>query len=1048
MYHELAPKWMGGVPLRVMLSCLVFPLAGLHAVEPKIEFNRDIRPILSDNCFSCHGPDAGSRKGGLRLDQRETALKGGKSGVAAIVPGQPGESELLLRARSPHDDEVMPPPDQKERLRAADVAKLERWIVQGADYEPHWAFIPPSPQAPPAASAARAGNPIDAFVAARLTQAGLKPSPAADLATLARRIHLDVTGLPPTPAEVDAFCQAAGRDRPPAVAALVDQLLQRESYGEKWARVWLDAARYSDSNGYEKDLLREQWAWRDWVIRAYNRDLAYDQFIIEQIAGDLLPNATQDQVVATGFLRNSMTNEEGATIPEQFRKEEIFDRLDCIGKAVLGLTLQCAQCHTHKFDPISHDEYFGLFAFIDNTYEAQSWVYTPDQQKVIADLECTIAMLEQRLRDSHPAWRTELANWEESVRAQNVPWTIVQATELGSVSGLNHPTQEADGSILTLGNPTTRGEIYIIAEPKQLNGGTGLRLEALTYRDLPQNGPGRSKYGTWAVSELIVTVQTPGTTTWVPVPLRHATADFSEPEGKLEEEWKANFDKEGKRTKGPAAFMIDGSRDTAWRADRGRGRRNQESVAVVQFECPLDYPAGTKLKVAMHFEHGKNDRLITQLGRCRISLTTAPDPRAPPVDYAAVLALSAPPDQRTPAQQRAVFTAWRQTLTDAGEINDAIAAAWSTYPAADTSILHLLERSPDQARATHLLERGAWDQPKHAVAPHVPAALHALPAEAKPDRLDFARWLADPRSPLTARVAVNRVWQAIFGAGLVETSEDFGTRARVPVHQNILDALAIDFMRHGWSQKWLVRTILASATYQQSARASPELLERDPRNQLLARGPRFRLEAEIVRDSALSIAGLLTPTVGGPSIFPPVPQSVLDYNFYKPDYWDPAQGPQRYRRALYVFRKRSMPDPVMSAFDSPNGDTACVRRPRSNTPLAALTSLNETIFVEAAQGLALRILREGGGDDAARANFAYRLSTARPIRPHEYATVAALLRDSRQRLADGWLNPWEIATGEPGKPPTLPKGTTPQDAAAWTIVARVLLNLDETLTKP
>jgi len=1028
-------------PLLVSALALASVLPLLRAAEPGLEFNRDIRPILSDNCFNCHGGDESSRKGGLRLDVREAALKGGKSGSAAIVPGLPGESELLLRARSPHEDEVMPPPDKKERLKAADIAKLERWITAGADYQPHWAFIPPAPD-----PAKTVRNPIDTHVATRLALSGLKPSPAADAATLCRRIHLDVTGLPPAPADVAAFVQAAGRDRPAAISALLDQLLQREAFGEKWARLWLDAARYSDSNGYEKDLPREQWAWRDWVIRAFNRDLPYDQFIIEQIAGDMLPSATQDQIVATGFLRNSMINEEGAVIPEQFRKEEIFDRMDCIGKAVLGLTLQCAQCHTHKFDPISHDEYFGLFAFIDNTYEAQSWVYTPDQEKQIADLERTIATLEDRLRESRPAWRTELAAWEASIRAQELPWTTPHAIELGSVSGLNHPTQEADGSILTLGNPTTRGEIYVIAQPN-LKGVTGIRLEALPHRDLPHNGPGRSKYGTWAVSELIVTIQTPGSDTWHPVRLRNATADFSEPEGKLEPEWYSKNDKENKRTRGPVAFLVDGNRDTAWRSDRGPGRRNQESVAVAQFECPLDYPAGTKIKFALHFDHGGSDRHIAPLAHCRLSLTSEPDPRVPAVDYAAVRALTVPAAQRTPAQQRAIFAAWRQSLPDAASINDEIAAAWNRFPAAETTVLHLLERTPEEARTTHLLDRGAWDQARHAVAPHTPVALHALPDGRKPDRLAFARWLADRRSPLTARVAVNRVWQAIFGTGLVETSEDFGTRAPVPVYQDVLDALAVDFMAHNWSHKHLVRTILSSATYQQTAQVSPALLERDPRNQLLARGPRFRLDAEVVRDSALSMAGLLTPTVGGPSIFPPVPKSVLDYNYVKPDYWEPAQGPQRYRRALYVFRKRSMPDPVLSAFDAPNGDTACVRRPRSNTPLAALTSLNEPVFVEAAQGLALRILREGGATDAARADFAYRLCTARPIKPEEHAAVAGLLRDSRQRLADGWLNPWEIATGEPGRQPTLPEGTTPQDAAAWTIVARVLLNLDETLTK-
>ncbi len=1019
------------------------PVLDLFGAEPAVSFNRDIRPILSDNCFACHGADAGSRKAGLRLDDRAAALVGGKSGEPAIVPGQPAKSELLQRVRSPHEDEAMPPPDKKPRLKPAEIAKLERWIANGAAYESHWSFIAPTAATFPAIGnqKSKIENPIDAFVAARLRREKFSPAPAADAATLARRLHLDVTGLPPTPAEVAAFSHDG-------FSATLDRLLARPAYGEKWARHWLDAARYADSNGYEKDLPREQWAWRDWVIDAFNRDLPYDKFIVEQIAGDLLPDATPEQIIATGFLRNSMINEEGAIVPEQFRKEEMFDRMDCVGKAVLGLTLQCAQCHTHKFDPISHDEYFGLFAFLNNTYEAQSWVHTSDQRKQIADLDRVIAELEARLRNERPNWEKELAAWEEGVRAQLIPWTPFVATELGSDSGLNHPTQEADGSILTLGHPTTRGAIYAITE-QLLNGVTGLRFEALTHGDLTFRGPGRSRYGTWAVSELKFSVKVPGGKEWQPLRLQNATADFSEPADKLEEEWKADFDKEGKRTRGPVAFMVDGDKLTGWRADRGPGRRNQPSVAAVQFECPIEYPVGTKFRVDIVTDHGgsSSDRSNSMVGCLRLGFTTEKDPRVPPVDHTAVLALTVPPAQRTEAQRRAIFTAWRQSLSEAKEINGAIAAAWEKYPPGPTSVLHLAERSTADTRPTHLLDRGAWDRPKHAVAPGVPAALHPFPADAPRSRLGFARWLVDPHSPLTARVAVNRVWQAVFGTGLVETAEDFGTRAPIPEYLDVLDALAVDFMAHGWSQKHLLKTILSTATYRQSSVASPAFLERDPNNRLLARGPRFRLEAEVVRDTALGIAGLLSSKVGGPSIFPPVPQSVIDYNYVKPTYWIPAQGADRYRRALYVFRKRSMPDPVMSVFDAPNADTACARRPRSNTPLAALTSLNEPVFVEAAQALALRVLREGGRTDAERADYAYRLCTARPIRDNERATLTALLRDTRQRLAEGWLNPREIATGAPAKLPELPPDTTPQDAAAWTIIARVLLNLDETLTK-
>lgn len=1026
--------------LSTWLAVGLVPWAATFAKAP--DFNRDVRPILSDNCFNCHGPDAGTREARFRLDDRDAALRGGASGLPGIVPGKPDESELILRLTSPFEDERMPPVDShKPALSAAQVDVLKTWIQAGAEYRPHWAFIAPEkPELPPAA--VRGWDaPVDRLVSSRLAAEGLVPASEADAETLVRRLYLDVIGLPPTPDQVTAF-NREGFD------ATLDRLLASEAYGEKWARHWLDAARYADSNGFEKDLPREQWAWRDWVIGALNRDLPYDRFIVEQVAGDLLPEATQEQIVATGFLRNSMINEEGAIVPEQFRIEEIFDRVDCLGRAVMGITLQCAQCHTHKFDPISHDEYFGLFAFLNDTYEAQSWVYSDEQLSVVDEIKRTIAAAEARLQEKRSGWEADLAAWEREVLARDVAWQTLTATELGSTSGLNHPTQEADGSIFSLGHPTTRGAVYAIAEPV-LDGVTALRMELLTHRDLAFGGPGRSKYGTWALSELTAEVQTPGTTTWHKVGLKKATADFSEEPGPLEDEWAANFDKEKKRTKGPVDYLIDGDLLTGWRADRGPGRRNQESVAIVQFECPLEYPAGTKLRLQWTTDHGGSDngRHSVMVGRVRFGLTRAPDAEAAPVDYAAVLAMRTPAAERTDEQRRVVFEAWRRSLPEAAEANAAAEAAYARFPKAKTSVLHLAARTPDQSRPTRLLDRGAWDQPKHVVAPGTPAALHPFPEDGPRDRLAFARWLVDRRSPLAARVAVNRVWQAVFGLGLVETSEDFGTRAPVPAHLDVLDWLAVDFMENGWSQKHLVRTILRSATYRQASRVTPELLERDPANRLLARGPRFRVEAEVMRDSALQVAGVLTHKVGGPSIFPPVPQSVLDYNYTQPTYWIPAEGPERYRRALYVFRKRSMPDPVLSAFDAPNADTACVRRPRSNTPLAALTSLNEPVFVEAAQNLALRVLREGGATDAERADYAYRLCTTRPMRPAEWAHVQRLLDGTRQRLAEGWLVAREIATGDAAKLPNLPPGVTPQDAAAWTVVARVLLNLDETLTK-
>jgi hypothetical protein len=499
-----------------------------------------------------------------------------------------------------------------------------------------------------------------------------------------------------------------------------------------------------------------------------------------------------------------------------------------------------------------------------------------------------------------------LQAWEADALQKQVAWTPLEITEFGSISGLNHPTQLVDKSVLMRGHPSA--DIFMIAKP-DLKGVTGLRFEALTHGDLPFGGPGRGAAGVWGVNEIDVTIQKPDSKDWEKLKLVNATADFSEPE-----------QKEEKKARGPVSFLIDGKEETTWEADRGIGRRNQPSVAIVQFEKPLDLPPGTQFKLALR----TGDMLVC----CRVSTTTAPNPAALPIDYVAILAMQVPAAQRSPEQQAAIFTGWRASVADLKPLNDEIDAQWKQYPTALTSVLHLAERQGIHARPTHLLDRGSWDRPKQIVPPHTLAALHSYEANGAPSRLAFARWLADKRSPLTARVAVNRVWQAMFGEGLVETSEDFGTRAAVPEYGELLDWLAVDFMEHGWSQKHLIRTIVSSATYQQSSNTSPALKERDPRNHWLARGPRFRAEAEVVRDIALSVSGLITQKLGGPGTIPPVPQNVLDINYVYPAYWIPTAGPDRYRRTVYVFRKRSMPDPVLSSFDAPNSDVACARRVR------------------------------------------------------------------------------------------------------------------------
>ena len=1038
------------------IAAAVVALAGAGTLAPspqpaKPDYNRDVRPILSDNCFECHGPDEKARKSALRLDLRDAAMKGGESLKPAVVPGKPAESGLVARISSQDPDEVMPPPKTKKKLTAEQIETLRRWVETGAEYRGHWAFeAPQRPVAPPVADGKWPRNDLDRFVLARLEKERLHPSSEAARAALLRRLSLDLTGLPPSPQELDAFLADTSAD---AYEKQADRLLTSPHFGEKWARHWLDVARYADSNGYEKDMPRSQWAWRDWVINAINRDMPYDRFVVEQLAGDLVPNATQDQRVATGFLRNGMVNEEGAILAEQFRMEGLFDRMDAIGKSVLGITIQCAQCHTHKFDPITHDEYYGLMAFINNDYEATTWVYHDEQLKQIGDIQTTTASLEAKLKKDHPDWQQKLAAWEAEAKKAEQPWEPLAPTEMEWVGGLAHPDRLPDNSVLTLGFRPSEGDLWVTADSK-LADATGLRLEALTHGDLPFNGPGRSDKGTFAVSEVVVEAKPAGVkdAKWETLKLKNATADFAELEQRLPEFFRRNQD--DKRTQGPASFLIDGKDETAWGADRGPGLRHQDLKAVMQFEkAPPAGPDGTHYKVTLKFRHAGRDvhgRHSHFLGRFRLSLTGAVEPQADPMPRKVREILrNVPPEKRTAEQQAAVFSFWRSTVSEFKPVNDEIAALWAKHPEGET-VLNLVQRNPEDGRQTFLLDRGNWQKPAKSIAAGVPKFLHPLRGDASqhpPTRLTLAEWLVDRRSPTAARVAVNRAWQALFGTGIVETAEDFGVRASDPSHPDLLDWLAVEFMDRNWSTKHLLRTIVTSATYRQSSRITPDGQERDPRNRLLARGPRFRAEAEVVRDVVLSASGLMNDKVGGPSFYPPVPESMFALSYLDVDFWKTAPAPERYRRSLYVFRRRSMPDPVLGSFDAPNGDFACSRRNRSNTPLAALTGLNETVFVEAAQALALRVLREAGKTDAERCAYAFRLCTSREPTAREAEEVLSLLKSQRQRIADGWLSPRELTTGDPAKLPKLPDGVTPTDAAAWTIVSRVLLNLDETVTK-
>ncbi|HEX8916033.1 MAG TPA: PSD1 and planctomycete cytochrome C domain-containing protein [Humisphaera sp.] len=1040
-----------------------------------LDFNRDVRPILSDNCFACHGPDPEKRKGKLRLDDRAAALAPAEGGHAAIVPGKPDESELVKRIVTADADEKMPPAKSHKTLTPAQVATLKRWVAEGASYAGHWAFTPPvKAPLPDVSDATWARNPIDRFVLARLDREGLKPNAEADRTTLIRRLHLDLTGLPPTPEEVDAF---VADDSPDAYEKLVDRLLASPHYGERWGRHWLDAARYADSDGYEKDKPRHIYFYRDWVIGAFNRDLPYDRFLTEQLAGDLLPNATQDQIVATGFLRNSMINEEGGVDPEQFRMDAMFDRMDALGKGVLGLTIQCAQCHTHKFDPVTQEEYYRLFAFLNNDHEAYRVVYSPDEQAKAADLLGRMRQAEDDLRHRAPDWAERMAAWEKAVKAEPQPaWTPLALDNQGDNAQRYIP--QPDGSYLAQGYAPTK--FTATFKTTVADGTAALRVEYLPDPNLPAGGPGRSLFGTCALSEFTVEVEANGKRQKVKVV--GATSDYDQPERELEPNF---FDKtKDRRVTGPVRLAIDGDKNTAWGIDAGPGRRNVARKAVFRLEKPIN--GGGKpvtVYIGLQQNHGgwnSDDLMTNNLGRFRVSATADRNAKADPLPMRVREILATSAEKRTDRQQAEVFAYWRTTVREFKDANDRIEALWKQWPAGATTMT-LAAR--DAMRPTAVLDRGDWLKPKKTVEPGVPSFLNPLPADAPPNRLALAKWLVDPKAPTTARVMVNRVWQAYFGLGLVSTSEDFGVQGEPPSHPELLDWLAVEFMEGGdrngarpsaaasadangrstnaraaedgrapsnapWSVKRLHRLIVTSATYRQASTVTPALLARDPYNRLLARGARFRVEGEIVRDISLAAGGLLNPKLGGRSVMPPAPAFLFQPpTSYAPFPWKDETDAEKYRRGVYTYRRRSTPYPVLQTFDVPNAETACVRRLRSNSPLQALAALNEPIFVECAVGLARRAIAEAAPTPEARITRAFRRAVARPPTADELATLLGLYTRQKARFDKGELKAEDLLAGAGVEVKDLPSGTDVKELAAEAVVARVILNLDETITR-
>ncbi|MCW5970905.1 MAG: DUF1553 domain-containing protein [Blastocatellales bacterium] len=884
----------------------------------------------------------------------------------------------------------------------------------------HWAFVAPERPAPPAVkNAGWVRTPVDRFILGKLESLNLSPSAPAERTALIRRLSLDLTGLPPALSEVDRFVNDASPD---AAERLVERLLASPHYGEKWARWWLDAARYADTNGFEKDLPRPIWPYRDWVISAFNRDMPFDRFAIEQIAGDLLPDATLETRIATGFLRNSMLNQEGGIDPEQFRVEGLVDRVDAIGNAFLGLTVKCAQCHTHKFDPIKHEEYYRFYAFLNNDDEAE--IEAPDEtlRSKRENITREITRIEDDLmRD--PDLPRRMKEWEERERNSAGNWSVLAGATAWGTIGAKFIAQD-DGSFLFLGD-NNGSYIFTIKAASDLKRVTGFRLELLADPNLPLGGPGRGADGLCSVAEFTVEA---------------APANSSDKEGaKRIELVAASADFE--QAEMPVKNAIDGEQNTSWGIDAGPLRRNQSRKAVFVAKQPIAFDSGAAFTFQISQRGDGPPGYRPSIGRFRLSVTSDEAPQADPLPERVRRIIVKTENSRTTEDRREVFRYYRTIDPKFDEANRRIDALMKDWGAAPTSLVIAPRETP---RTTRIFRRGDWKRPSDAVEPGTPAFLHPFPEGAPKNRLGLAQWIVDKRNPLTARVIVNRVWQQYFGEGLVPTPDDFGTRCDAPSHPELLDWLSAEFMESGWSFKHLHRLIVNSATYRQSAVLRPDLREADPTNRWLARAPRFRVEAETVRDIALAAAGLLSARIGGPSVYPPIPDGVLNLGYGSPMKWETSRGEERYRRAMYTFWKRSVPYPSLLVFDQPNGDFSCTRRIRSNTPLQALTTLNDTVFMEAAQGLALRVYKEGGSDDAARMEFAFRLCTSRRPDASEKQRLMEFLRSQQQYFSGRTAEAVYVTSADLNN---IPEGVDLHRVAPWTMVARVLLNLDETITR-
>ena len=1061
----------------------------------KVSFNREVRSILSEACYRCHGPDRHARQAELRLDTREGALAD-LGGHAAIVPGKSAASELIKRITSTDPEQRMPPPSAEHQLTAEQIKLLTRWIDEGAEYQAHWSFLPPTAAEPPPldkslfdkltpqpeARAAMAeawnANAIDRFVAAKLKEEGLAPSREADRATLLRRVSFDLTGLPPTVAEINAFAT----DRSPnAYEKVVDRLLASPRYGERMASFWLDAARYADTNGYQSDGTRFMWRWRDWVIESFNSNMPFDRFTIEQLAGDLLPTPTLDQRIATGFNRNHRGNEEGGIIPEEFRIEYVADRVETTSTVWLGLTIGCARCHDHKFDPVSQKNFYELFAFFNNLDEPGKAIRdenspplikapTREQLKELATLDLIIdtrakfcELQEPRLAKAQRTWEKSLAG-EDSLRwVPNEKIALEYPFDGDFAPGSVSPEAAKPPKVTIVGDeiPLVEG---LVGSAAKFYGDSYASIA--TERDFLDRKQ-------WTMNAWFKPAASPKTGEKRMAVFARMDEETSFlgyglfwNDGRIEFDYIARIVDDAIRLRTKNSFPVDRWTNVSVTYEGSQKAGDFKLYVNGKLE-PLEIVANSlsnPVKPTVPLEIGA--RAGTLKFRGLIDELRFYDRILTPAEIASlgsVLSLgeitALAPEKRTELQT--LFL--RACFLDSDDAPEFVKEAYAELEKARqarrdfeaTIPTTMVMQEMPEPRKSHVLYRGQYDLPKEEVTPNVPDSLPAMKqassasaassskATPRANRLDLARWLVDPANPLTARVAVNRFWQLYFGTGLVKTAEDFGSQGEWPSHPELLDRLAVEFVKSGWDVKALQKRIVMSAAYRQSSEVTPELMARDPENRLLARGPRFRLTAEAIRDQALAVSGLLNETLGGPSVKPYQPPGLWEELTHTAKYVQ-STGTDLYRRSLYVYRRRTVPPPNMSAFDASSREACTVRPVRTNTPLQALTLLNDPTYVEASRKFAERILREGGASPTLKLQWAFQAATSR--KPND-AETRLLLTSLEKNLRHYRTSPEAVRkllkVGESAAASDLDAA----EVAAYTLIAETILNLDETVTK-